>query len=121
MSRPIKSFVYRKVLPESKSIHCLERDRYYFTDKIKNFNVFSCLTESPIKSTREVENMLCSLSTKLGQQDLEHIKSLEKEVGKTILSFTCHEVKPASLNEDQINKIKNFESQIGVSLVAVES
>ncbi len=67
----------------------------------------------------EVDIMLCSLSSKLSSQEMEAIKSLEQELGKTLLSFTCHEIKPTSLNEDQIDRIQSLEKKIGVSLVAV--
>jgi len=54
--------------------------------------------------------MLCSLS-KLDDSQLGQIESLEKELGKTLLSFTCHDIKPAELKGDELEKIKNLEKK----------
>ncbi len=62
--------------------------------------------------------MLCSLSS-LDNSQLEKIISLEKELGKQLLSFTCHDVKPAELQDNEINQIQNLENELGFSLVAV--
>ena len=63
--------------------------------------------------------MLCSLS-KLDNNQLGQIESLEKELGKNILSFTCHDIEPAELGGDELEKIKSLENNLGVSLVAVK-
>ena len=62
--------------------------------------------------------MLCSLSNLDGTQ-LDKIKSLEEEMGKQLLSFTCHDINPAELKDDELNRIQSLESQLGVSLIAV--
>jgi len=63
--------------------------------------------------------MLCSLSS-LDKDQLERIKSLEQELGKSLLSFTCHDIQAAKLNDEQLQKIRRLEDQLGVVLVAVQ-
>jgi hypothetical protein len=63
--------------------------------------------------------MLCSLSTKLGQQELGQIGDLEKQLGVTLLAFTCHPLDPAKLDEGQLEKIAQLEDALGISLVAI--
>ncbi len=65
--------------------------------------------------------MLCSLSTKLGDQEMSAIKTLEKEVGHPLLAFSCHALQPAAVNADQLAKIQALESKLGISLVAVNA
>ena len=64
--------------------------------------------------------MLCSLSS-LKDQDINEIKSLENELGHTVLAFSCHEAEPASLDEAKLEKIRALESSLGLSLVAVKA
>jgi hypothetical protein len=64
--------------------------------------------------------MLCSLSTKLGSEDLMAINALEKELGTPLLAFSCRsDLKPADVSGDQLAKIKALEGKLGLSLVAV--
>lgn len=63
--------------------------------------------------------MMCSLSH-LKEQDLDQIRSLESDLGKPLLAFSCHDVIPASLEEDTLSKIQALEKKLGISLVAVE-
>ncbi len=64
--------------------------------------------------------MLCSLSTKLGSEDLMAINALEKELGTPLLAFSCRsDLKPADVTGDQLAKIKALETKLGLSLVAV--
>ncbi len=63
--------------------------------------------------------MLCSLS-ELKAEQLEKIRSLETDLGKTILSFSCHTASPASLQDAELAKIQGLENELGLSLVAVE-
>lgn len=65
--------------------------------------------------------MICSLSNNLDNTALKTIADLEKDLGKTLLSFSCHALNPSSLSADQLKKVQDAESKLGVSLVAVES
>lgn len=64
--------------------------------------------------------MLCSLST-LNESDLKSIKALETEIGKPLLSFTCRDIQPASLDDEVLVKIQELEKKLAISLVAVEN
>ena len=64
--------------------------------------------------------MICSLS-KLDAPKIERIKSAEKDLGKTILAFTCHDIAPAQLSPAELAKIQAVEKEIGLTLVAVKS
>jgi hypothetical protein len=73
------------------------------------------------KTSKEDRAMLCSLSTKLGSEDLKAINALENELGIPILAFSCRaELKPAEVTADQLIKIQALESKLGLSLVAVK-
>lgn len=63
--------------------------------------------------------MLCSIATKLDEGQLGEIRALEQELGMTVLAFGCHKVEPAEASDEQIARIKELESRLGVSLVAV--
>jgi sugar phosphate isomerase/epimerase len=63
--------------------------------------------------------MLCSLSTKLRDEELAEIGALEKELGVTMLAFSCHPADPAEIDDRQLTSIKELEEKLGVSLVAV--
>ena len=64
--------------------------------------------------------MICNLSS-LKDNDLNDIVALEKDLGKTLLAFSCHDAKIAKVNEDQLNKIKALEAKMGISLVALDT
>ena len=64
--------------------------------------------------------MLCSLATKLGDDQIEQISALEDELGVTMLAFVCHPLDPAPIDQDQIARIAGLEEKLGVSLVAVQ-
>jgi hypothetical protein len=63
--------------------------------------------------------MLCSLSTKLRDEELAEIRVLEKELGVTMLAFSCRPADPAEIDDRQLTSIKELEEKSGVSLVAV--
>jgi len=69
----------------------------------------------------EEENiMLCSIG-KIEEKQLDEIRSLEEELGKTILAFQCGgETKPAALDEKQLQRIRDLEEKLHLTLVAVE-
>ncbi|NLT68992.1 MAG: hypothetical protein GXX84_20595, partial [Acidobacteria bacterium] len=53
-------------------------------------------------------------------KELIAIKDLERELGKTLLAFTCHKVDPAEINDEQLAKLQKVENELGISLVAVQ-
>jgi hypothetical protein len=63
--------------------------------------------------------MLCSLATKLGDDQLGQITALEEELGVTMLAFVCHPLDPAPIGKVEIARINELEEKLGVSLVAV--
>lgn len=67
-----------------------------------------------------VINIWCSLG-KLDKSEKEAVESLEKELGKTILAFRCNiNAKPADLTEEELNRIREVEDKLNLSLVAIE-
>lgn len=62
--------------------------------------------------------MMCSLA-RLDNDTIEAVKSLEKDIGKTILAYSCGEANPAALQDEELNKIKEVETKLGLALVAV--
>ena len=64
--------------------------------------------------------MMCNLG-KLDTNEQEAVKQLEKELGKTVLAFRCYKTtKPADLTEAELNRIREVEDKLELSLVAVE-
>jgi len=63
--------------------------------------------------------MLCSYST-LDKANLEAIQALEKELGQTLLSFSCHDIEPAVIDDEALLKISELEMKLDVVLVAVQ-
>ncbi|MGD9384025.1 MAG: hypothetical protein PVH55_08225 [Desulfobacterales bacterium] len=63
--------------------------------------------------------MLCSYSN-AASIDLEAIQSLEKDLGKTLLAFSCQDIKPAEIKDEELFRINELEKKLGVVLVAVE-
>lgn len=64
--------------------------------------------------------MLSSLS-KLAPDQVDEIKKLEKEIGKTLLSFSSYDVAFDELTESQLTKLKALEQKMGISLIAVKA
>jgi len=65
--------------------------------------------------------MLCSLAPKIDETAMAEITALEKETGKTLLAFQCHQLTPSQLEASALEKIQAAEKKLGVSLVAVEA
>lgn len=63
--------------------------------------------------------MLCSLAS-LNKEKVEVIQALEKKIGKTVLAFSCKEMKIDTLKDAEIAQIREAENRLGVSLVAVK-
>lgn len=74
---------------------------------------------SQTESQREGMILMLHSISNLDNDQLERIKSLEKELGKTLVSFTCHDIKPPELSDNELNNIQGPESELGLSLVAV--
>jgi len=64
--------------------------------------------------------MLCTISN-LNQEHLDAIRQLEKELGKTLLAFSCHDIQTSQINASELKKIQDLENKLSLSLVAVES
>lgn len=62
--------------------------------------------------------MVCSFSN-LNDSALKSIQKLEKEIGKTLISFSCRDIKPAVLADDVLAKVQKLEKELSVSLLAV--
>ena len=65
--------------------------------------------------------MLCSLATKINEETIAAISTLEKDLGKTLLAFQCHDLKPSELSDAELQRIKEVETKLGISLVAVDA
>ncbi len=63
--------------------------------------------------------MLCSLAN-LEKEKLADIQSLEKSLGKTLIAFSCKDIKLDLLKEDELSQIKQVEKKLNISLVAVK-
>ena len=62
--------------------------------------------------------MLCSLSS-LETTSLDTVKTLEQEIGRTVLAFSCHSLAPAELTDQQLRRLQEVERELGVALVAL--
>lgn len=65
--------------------------------------------------------MLCSIANNISDETLQAINNLEKDLGKTLLAFSCHDLNPSQLSSEEIKKVEEVEKKLGVSLVAVEN
>ncbi|NTW54695.1 MAG: hypothetical protein HGB15_08045 [Chlorobaculum sp.] len=63
--------------------------------------------------------MLSSLS-KLTPEQLEEIRSLERKLGKTLLSFSSYDVVSDEMSEADLATLKALEEKLGTMLVAVK-
>jgi hypothetical protein len=63
--------------------------------------------------------MICSLAS-LKDENLETIRSYEKQTGKTLLAFSCSDVNAEELSGEELAKIKELEGRLGMVLVAVK-
>lgn len=64
--------------------------------------------------------MVCSLS-KLTEQELSAIQQLERNIKKSLLAFSCHDLKIAELSPEDLKSIQTLENRLGISLVAVDA
>ncbi len=63
--------------------------------------------------------MLCSLAS-LDTEKVKAVQALEKKMGKTVLAFSCKEMKIDALKDDEIAQLREAEKNLGLSLVAVK-
>jgi len=63
--------------------------------------------------------MLCTLA-QLKKESLADIQSLEKKLGKTLIAFSCKDIKIVQLKDDELSQIKQVEEKLNISLVAVK-
>lgn len=56
----------------------------------------------------------------LDAEQLRQIQSLEQEIGKTIVAFKGIDVDITELNTAELERVKQTEDRLGVSLVAVD-
>ena len=63
--------------------------------------------------------MLCSLS-KIESTSLEAIQSLENDLGKPLLAFSCYIINPAIVEDKELEQINALEKKLGIVLVAVK-
>ncbi|ANT65990.1 hypothetical protein [Prosthecochloris sp. CIB 2401] len=62
--------------------------------------------------------MLSSLS-KLSPEELEEVRELERELGKTLLSYSSYDVVAEDLSEDELVRVRALEAKLGTALVVV--
>ena len=86
--------------------------------------------------------MFCEITRKLEDDDLEKIKSLEEDLGLTIVAFSCRSLDPAreekleammrelgpmlqaplaEPDDGQLGRIRAAEKELGLTLIAVEA
>ncbi len=86
--------------------------------------------------------MFCEIARKLEGDDLERIQSLEKDLGLTIVAFSCRSLDPAreerlqtimeelgpllqaplaEPDDAQLGRIREPEHQLGLTLIAVDA
>ncbi len=56
----------------------------------------------------------------LGNDQLQQIKTLEKQLGRTVLAFRGHDANLAKLSSEQLESLRNAESELGLTLIALE-
>ena len=64
--------------------------------------------------------MLCTISN-LKPETLSAIQELEKELGKTLIAFSSHDIETAQINASELQKIQALENDLSLSLVAVNT
>ena len=86
--------------------------------------------------------MFCEIARKVEADGLERIQSLEKELGLTLVAFSCRaldpareerlqkimeelgpqlQARPAEPDEAQLGRIRALEAELGLTLIAVEA
>ena len=63
--------------------------------------------------------MFTSLAQTVDSKTLEEIHTLENEIGHPLLAFTFYDIEPARLDGNTLTKIKKFEEDRCICLLAV--
>ena len=61
--------------------------------------------------------MICTYAG-MDEKKLEVLQRAEKEMGRPLLAFSCQDVKPAPLSEEQLERVKALEKELGTIVVA---
>jgi glutathione peroxidase-family protein len=77
-----------------------------------------CIIVSIIKIFKGGLTVLCSYAS-VTEEKLNALQKMEKEVGQTLLAFSCQQFQPAQLTDEQLEKIQDLEKELGMVLVAV--
>jgi hypothetical protein len=64
--------------------------------------------------------MFTNLVMNLEDTTLKDIQRLEKEIGYPILAFSFHDLQPAELDDSKIAKIREYEKNKCICLLAVK-
>jgi len=62
--------------------------------------------------------LICSYAT-VDDEKLKSLQKLEKNMGRTLLAFSCQEITPAQLTPEQLESIQALEKDLGVVVVAL--
>lgn len=86
--------------------------------------------------------MFCEIARKLEDQDLDKIQALEKDLGLTLVAFSCRSLDPAreerlqkimeelgpmlqaplaEPDDAQLDRLREAEQQLGLTLIAVDA
>jgi len=63
--------------------------------------------------------MICSYA-ELDGEKLKALQALEKKLGKTVLAFSCSDVRADSLSDAELSELGNLEKRLGLALLAVK-
>jgi len=67
---------------------------------------------------QEVFALICSYPSLDGEK-LDSLQHLEKELGRTLLAYSCHQMEPAQLTPEELERIQSLEKDLGVVIVAL--
>ena len=62
--------------------------------------------------------MICSFA-RVQEDKLQEIRSLETDIGKTLLAYSCQDLIAAPLSDEDLVKIRGLEKKLDLVLVAV--
>ncbi len=62
--------------------------------------------------------MICSYPSLDGEK-LDSLQHVEKELGRTLLAYNCHQLEPAQLTPEELQRIQSLEKDLGVVIVAL--